>query len=302
MTPAFPRFARLRREHERLVRRLTSAMPPYSDALFSNLYAWNTTESAEISVLHGNLVVRMTDYETDAPLVMLAGTQRVERTVERLLCHAIAEGLPPALHLVPEATVRAAPNLERSFRVTADLAAYDYVYRAEEMAALRGGEYQDLRARIRRFRRFGPAELRRVELGDRAAQALLLDLFDRWAAQKGVEAERATAKERAALVRYLSLAGDPRHLGLVLYDGEGQPRAFAIVEMLGRGLANGHFAKGDREAPGSGDALRQHVAAYLREQGVRYLNAEQDLGRTGLRTAKQAWRPSLYLRKFTIRP
>ena len=126
-------------------------------------------------------------------------------------------------------------------------------------------------------------------------------LFDQWASQKGLADDPATRNERAALERYFALADDPQHLGLVLFDGTGEPRAFAIVELLGHGLADGHFAKADRSVPGSADVLRQQIALLLRAHGVRYLNAEQDLGAPALRAAKLAWRPACFLRKFTIR-
>ncbi len=300
MTPEFPHFAPLERSHEPLIRRITRGLPPYSDFLFSNLYAWNTAGETAISVLHGNLVVRMNDYESDDRLLTLIGTRRIVRTVERLLSFAKSVGLPAELRLVPDITVRSAPELGRWLTVRADPAGYDYVYRVADMATLPGVDYEDLRHRIHRCARASAVELRQINLQDPQTQRPVLDLFDRWADQKGVASEAPARNERAALERYLALAGDPRHLALVLFAGAGEPCAFAIVELLGNGLADGHFAKADRSLPGSADVLRQCIGVFLHERGVRYLNAEQDLGLPRLRAAKQAWNPCCYLRKFTI--
>jgi hypothetical protein len=300
MTPAFPHFEPLQRSHEPLIRRITRGLPPYCDFLFSNLYAWNTAGETAISVLHGNLVVHMKDYESDDRFLTLIGTRRIVRTVECLLSFAAGAGLPTELRLVPDITVRSAPELARWFTVRADPSAYDYVYRTADMAILQGADYEDLRTRIHRFARTSAIEPRQLDMQDPHTQRLVLDLFDRWADQKGVTREEPARNERTALERYFAVASDPRHLALVLCDGAGEPCAFAMIEILGNGLADGHFAKGDRSIPGSADALRQCIGAFLHNSGIRYLNAEQDLGLPHLRAAKQAWKPCCYLRKFTI--
>lgn len=300
MKPEFPRFEPLELSHEPLIRRITHGLPPYCDFLFSNLYAWNTAGETAISVLHGNLIVRMKDYESDDRFYTLIGTRRIARTVECLLSFAARVGLPAELRLVPEATVRSAPELATGFTVQNDPSAYDYVYRTADMAALPGTDYEHLRTRIHRFARTSAVEPRQLDLQDRDTQRLLLDLFDRWADQKGVSGEEPVRNERAALERYFDLASDPRHIALVLVEGSGQPCAFGIIELLGNGLADGHFAKADRALPGCADALRQSIGAFLHERGIRYLNAEQDLGLPWLREAKQSWKPCCYLRKFTV--
>jgi hypothetical protein len=300
MKPVFPRFEPLQLSHEALVRRITRGLPPYCDFLFSNLYAWNTTGATKLSVLHGNLVIQMKDYECDELFLTLIGTRRVTRTIDQVLSFAVAEGLPLELRLVPDVTVRAAPCLIRERVVRADPSGFDYVYDTTELASLPGRDYEDVRNHIHRFFRASTAELRQVNLMERDTKALLLSLFDRWVDQKGVESERPAQNERAALERYFALASDPRHAGLVLLDGSGQARAFGIIELLGNGLADGHFAKADRSVPGCADVLRQQIGAFLQERGVRYLNAEQDLGLPALRAAKLAWRPCCFLRKFTV--
>ncbi len=300
MTPAFPQFEPLQRSHEPLIRRITRGLPPYCDFLFSNLYAWNTAGETAISVLHGNLVVHMKDYETEERFLTLIGTRRIVRTVDCLLSFAASTGLPSELRLVPDITVRSAPELARWFTVRADPSAYDYIYRTADMAMLQGTDYEDLRTRIHRFARTSAVEVQQLDLQDHHTQRVLLDLFDRWADQKGVAGEEPAHNERAALERYFDLAADPRHTGLVLFDGSGQARAFAIVELLGNGLADGHFAKADRSVPGCADMLRQQIGALLQERGVHYLNAEQDLGVPALRAAKLTWRPCCFLRKFAI--
>jgi hypothetical protein len=242
----------------------------------------------------------MKEYDTEDCFLTLIGTRRIIRTVACLLSFAASTGLPSELRLVPDITVRSAPELARWFTVRNDPSAYDYVYRAADMATLPGTDYEDLRHRIHRFARASAIELRQLGLQDPYTQLLLLDLFDRWADQKGVAGEEPAHNERAALERYFDLAGDPRHLALVLCNGSGRPCAFAIVELLGNGLADGHFAKADRSVPGCADMLRQQIGAFLQERGVRYLNAEQDLGLPALRAAKLAWRPCCFLRKFTV--
>jgi hypothetical protein len=179
---------------------------------------------------------------------------------------------------------------------------FDYVFGVDDLAGLYGSAYGEKRTAIRRLQAETAAELRRIDVREPYARALMLDLFDRWATAKGVADLPETAVERRALQRlceFAAVAGE-EVIGLALFDGAGTPLGFCTAEVLASGYAIGHFEKTDPAWPGVSALLRQRIAQYLQARGCRYLNGEQDLGEPGLRASKASWAPRFYLRKYTI--
>src|SRR5206468_385716 len=75
--------------------------------------------------------------------------------------------------------------------------------------------------------------------------------------------------------------------------------AYSIYEIQGD-YAVGHFEKAIKTHPGLYDYLKHATAKKLHEQGVKYINYEQDLGIEGLRKAKLLLHPEAFLKKYTI--
>ena len=82
--PAFPDFIPLSHEHKGAIEHFTRNFPPYSDYTFPSLWCWDLEEQCELSALHGNLVVRLTDYVSNAPFLSFIGVNQVEVVLESL--------------------------------------------------------------------------------------------------------------------------------------------------------------------------------------------------------------------------
>jgi hypothetical protein len=286
-----------------LMRRLTAPFPPYADMNAVALLTWDTTGDGEMAIVNGNVAFRLRQYDGEGTFLSFIGTHQVVKTARQLL--AYARSLPDAysaLLRIPETTVRHAAGLRERFMVTADPDEYDYVFGVADMAAMTGPGYTEMRGEIRRLQRETAPELRQLDVREPYAQALMRDLFDRWAAAKGVTDAPETRNERTALERLLLLSkvlGD-RMVVMALFDAVGEPIGFCCAEVLNHGYAIGHFEKTDPAYPGVSPLLRQRMAQYLLQRGCRYLNGEADLGEPGLRESKRSWRPRFYLRKYRI--
>lgn len=298
-----PAFKRLQDSDLPRLQRLTGTYPPYSDHHPVGMLCWNSDSDAEFAILNGNLAFKLREYSGDGYYLTFLGTREVAKTVRQLLRWAEQHpDIDPVLRRIPEIVVRHAHWLDERFLVTPAPQEFDYVFGVPEIASLQGALFREKRTEIRRLQSETATELRQIDLGERDAQSLILDIFDRWAEVKGVTDLQETEQERRALRRLFALAPaiGPALIGLALFDGSGTPLGFCTAELLANRYAVGHFEKTDPMRPGGSALMRQRIAGYLHARGCRYLNAEQDLGDAGLRTSKLSWAPRFFLRKFTI--
>ena len=100
MISKFPSFSRLEIHHKNSVDEITSRYVPYSDFNFTSLFSWNTSGSTAISLLNGNLVIKMPDYSSAQIVYSLLGNKMIDESLVKLLA------LTPQLKLVPEDTIK----------------------------------------------------------------------------------------------------------------------------------------------------------------------------------------------------
>ena len=299
MIPLFPSFKPLELADRRPIARITRRFEPYSDFSFGSLWCWDVAGTCRISSLHGNLVVRFRDYSSDAHAYGFLGDREVLATARTLLAYARAEGLPPALRLMPEVVITDDERLSSAFVVTPDPANFDYVCAVHEWVGLAGSRFARHRTRIRRCQRRHGLAARPLSLTDPGMRAGVLALFERWAAAPrtgGIDRQH----EHAALRRLFQGDAARGMHAWGLFDGI-TLRAFSIWEYAPlRRTSVHHFMKAD---PACADAslLMIHARSQaLLQAGYAFANIEQDLGIPGLAAFKQFQRPCRFLRKFVI--
>jgi hypothetical protein len=291
--PDFPEFKTLELADRAAVEAVVHSFPPYSDFNFTNLYAWDT----QVSSLHGNLVVRFSDYLSEAPFLTFIGRHRLAETAMQLLELGKAQCRSAFLHLVPESAAHALA--EAGFVVTADDAAKDYVFAVDHIASMHEWPGHSVRRRIRQFSARHPnytvrhAPLHAIDGEEFRA------LFALWAARKG-NASPQTRLEYQAFERFLRLT-DTNIETIGLYV-DARLVGFSSFELLPGGTAIVHFSKTDNAFhSGICDVLYWEEAKRLQARNVRHYNWEQDLGLQGLQQSKKKYRPCHFLKKFTVR-
>jgi hypothetical protein len=300
--PAFPRLRPLAIGDRQVIEAVTNRFPPSSDFAYTSLWAWDADQTCAIALLNGNLVVRFADYETGAPFYSFLGDRAVVETAHTLLTHARAEGLPARLGLVPESVVAADPRLPHLLSVVPDRDNFDYLLDAADWDHLSGGSFKRHRRQLARCHRRTGLAIQPLDLRDAAIHTAIFDLFRDWANGKPTSAVHEHERERVALARLLAVAGCDRLWAFGIVDGD-HLVAFSIFEgMPNSDVAVSHFQKTDRSYDGLGVWLYQERSRFLLARSYRVVNIEQDLGITGLRTAKLALRPCGFLRKYVISP
>lgn len=297
MTPQFPKFKYLSIEDKEELEEITGSYPPYSDFNFTSLWSWNITGAIKLCLDKENLIIQLTDYITNEPILSFLGTKSVNNTVEKLIKYAHSQGMNPQLKLIPEAVIK---NIDQDkFTVVEDRANFDYIYSVEKLKTYKGSKLAPKRNYVKRFRKNYYAEIRLLDLTQPKIKESTRQLFILWAIQKNIPLSEAE-HEYNAFCRFLNLKDFGQIIPLGLYIGESLA-AFWFLEIVGNQYAVSHFQKADtKNYIGINPYLMQEGAKIVATKGVEFINYEQDLGIKGLREGKRDYSPIKYLEKFII--
>ncbi|MDI6719946.1 MAG: phosphatidylglycerol lysyltransferase domain-containing protein [Methanomicrobiales archaeon] len=268
-----------------LFRRYYARFPQeHSDNTFTNMVAWNAyahyrfaqvRESIVLaSTIDGRTIFRVPIGPPDAELL--------EETI-RL---AVREGGDTPLAILDSASrekvAAAYPDLPLHPRRNY----FEYVYRASDLAELRGRRYLNIRRQLNRFRRrctyavdaMGPDDLADV-------REFLLE----WCDWRDCESHPILAHEKEAILRTLD------HFQELGIEGrtirvDGRVASMALFEPLNETTAVVHFEKGLPDCEGIYKAMNAETARVLAER-FPFINRESDLGNAGLRESKMRYHP-----------
>lgn len=298
MIPKFPKFVKLSISHKPHIEKHIAKFPPYSDFNFTSLISWGD-EQIGISSLNGNLVIRFNDYVTNEPFYTFLGTNKINDTIKTLLEEASKNRLSAHLKLIPEAAIKADPEIFKKFHIEEDRDNFDYIYLLEEAREFKGKKHRDKRNFMNRFKKLYKSSHKIIDLSDPKIQKEVLDLFFHWQKLRGrkkadVENELSAVKKIFEFSKNLSLICIGIYINKKLV-------AFSINEVLSDGYSMNLFEKADITYQGIFPYLRHITSVYLLELGSKFLSHEQDLGIEGLRKSKMSYNPHFFLKKYTIK-
>lgn len=175
------------------------------------------------------------------------------------------------------------------FNILEDRDNFDYVYRREELAALKGRIYHKKKNLINQFSKNYTYEARPL-LKKYLKDALFV--LENWAGERG-NSDYEGAKEGLLLMDELQLCG-------IIYYVNGKPSAYVLGEENQKGKSFViHFEKALEEYKGLYQFINKSFAEILPEK-YEFINREQDLGIENLRKAKMSYNPSHFIKKFKV--
>ena len=252
---------------------------------FANVFIWRGSEHPRWTLLNGNLCV-LVEPDFEPPYFLLpAGGTDAERTVEACL------GVAPRISRVTEEFVVAhgAP-----FRVEEDPENFDYIYRVEDLAALRGKRYDGKRNRIRKFESTFAHEYHALTPADVPGCVRLLE---DWFEEKRngdpyMQAEKLAIYEALEAFEPLGVKGGVVKVG-------GRVEAFTLGDRL---TADTAVIPIEIANPGLVGLAQWINREFVRRDwpGFAFVNREQDMGVPGLRQAKSSYYPHRLLKKFNV--
>lgn len=187
------------------------------------------------------------------------------------------------------------------FQFHTDRDYFDYIYRIEDLAALKGKRYQSKRNFVNRFRLAHPSCV--FEPLTERNMHLALELAQQWFAEREKADPNADLQlEKIALERAFRHFEALRLEGMVALEN-GKPLAMTVGSPMTENTFDIHFEKALSAYPGAYAAINQAFASYLQNKypNLVYLDREDDMGIPGLRQAKLSYHPDHMVEKYWAR-
>jgi hypothetical protein len=194
-----------------------------------------------------------------------------------------------SMKLVTEA--RAAELRQAGYEVTEDRDNFDYLYRREDLAALRGRALQRKRNLVHAFEKRHSYEAHELS-PDRVGDAL--SVLEAWREHARDQADYAPAREALVHASEFGLHGR-------LYYVEDKPAGYTLGEEAKAGtMFVVHYEKTVPDMKGLYQLINMDFVRSL-PPAITLINREQDLGDAGLRQAKITYRPCDFVKKYRAR-
>lgn len=261
--------------------------PRISELSFAGLYLFRKAHGYKLAAVDDSLIIIGTGYDGSVYfLPPLGGDTAAALKV------LFADGLP--LYGADEFFV-ARHLAEHSLQKVEKRDSFDYLYLREELALLPGSRFHKKKNRIHYFT---SRHEYRVEQFTHEQVNGCLTLLDRWYQSSRDESGGSLLLEVEATAEALHSAEVLGLTGIVIMVDDAVA-AFALGEQLNQETAVCHFEKADTFSEGLYQLVNREFARNLFQE-CRYLNREQDLGNSGLRSAKLSYHPVELVKKYLV--
>ncbi len=293
MIPQYPSWTPLAIDTKRSFDQHTTMYEPFAEFSFPCAFSWDTKNTASVSMLNNNLLLKMPDYITNEPFYSIIGTNDIDESLELLLDEV------DELKLVPEVVIEKIKSPER-FKIEEDRDQFDYVYLCEELAHLVGPKLKGRRNKSSLFLKtyYDSIDVKKLNLSSERDAIHVMDVFNMWSKTRHTD-ESSSEHERETIEKIIRFAEHFNFvtIGLFLH---GRCIGFSINEIVQGGYAICRFQKTTFDVDHTDVFLTNLVAKELKHFECIYISWEQDLGIIGLRSFKESYGPVKFLKKYTV--
>jgi uncharacterized protein len=283
--PSFPEFRKIVLSDKELFGSYYSRNPQEtSEQTFTNFFIWRNCDRSQMTLINGNICV-MASPENEAPYFFEPlGENNLEGTIKACLSHV------PRFSRVSEKFMKANFEGRKNFNIALARDHFDYLYRTQDLIALKGRRYDGKRNKIKRFLKNNIPICQEL-----TADAVpdCLRLLDKWGKSK---ADGVCFDEpiREALKHFSAL-----NVKGAVVKISGKVEAFTIGEKLNRDSAVVYIEVANLDIDGLSQYINQQ---FCRNEwsDTEFINREEDLGDEGLRMAKLSYQPINLINKFDI--
>jgi hypothetical protein len=254
---------------------------------FSSLVAWERVYNYQWSIVNDTLLLKFITIEDGKEQLMQPVGEFPKSLQDKIIQYAQTLDYRLAIYGVSNAFVSQHPEFVAHFERTEHRDMDNYIYSAEDLALLRGKEYQPKRNLINQF------ETNNNWIAEPISEANITACFDvinKICSQSEVDPNSYLAHELKALEFVLKHFSQFKEEG-VLIRVDGKPVAFSIYEHLNPSTCVVHFEKAMREYKGLYQLVNRETAKKIYSKGCKNINREEDLGIEGLRKAKLSYHP-----------
>lgn len=297
MIPRFPDFSQIKLEQKSIFDACFSNLDPeISEFCFGYLFSWRIPLNLSVSSLNDNLCV--CGFIADDPFFFRPiGTNNVEETGFKCLEFLKEKYGSARIISAPEDfSARMSEKYQNKLKISEEREYFDYVYRVDDLAELKGDKYQSKRNFVNRFKKNYRFEYKKF---DTPTRLMCLDFQKKWRDMKSRSGTTSLEEENIAAIELLENFDALNLCGCAIVV-DGTVVAFSIGERLNKDTFVVHIEKANTEYQGSYQMMNLLVAQEIKSKGYKFINREEDLGQMNLRKSKMSYHPSFLVKKYTI--
>ncbi|NLA71291.1 MAG: DUF2156 domain-containing protein [Clostridiaceae bacterium] len=289
-------FQTLEREHIPLVRPYLTPNPQrLCDLTVGGIFIWRDWFQNEFVIAADCLILSMRIFDKHTAYTVPLGERR-EDALELLEAHCKEIGEPLVFCIVGDIDLAYLASLYPGFHAISERDYFDYLYEAQDLLKLRGGQHRSTRGNINRFRRSSPDWRFEAITNDN------IDAVSAFACEAEVDNQpndRTLAEEAIKIQEVLNHMGEYDMFGGVLFVGD-QVVGFSLAEIEGDTLYV-HVEKADTNFSGVYQMLvSEFMKMYGDNRDIAFVNREDDNGDPGLRQSKMTYGPAALIAKYTV--
>ncbi|MCQ2959694.1 MAG: phosphatidylglycerol lysyltransferase domain-containing protein [Bacteroidales bacterium] len=253
---------------------------------FGNLFCWQEIQDTHFAVYKDSLLLRFTIQGKHIY------TFPIGKQIDQSLCNEILSLLPDAVFQAEESVLK--QYCDKSFTITPHRDFFDYIYLRENLATLKGNNYQQKRNHINKFKSLYQYDF--IPL-DSTLTEKCISLEKEWRLHHNQEDQGSYNAEEKAIYKALSNFDELQLIGGAIIINN-TIEAFTIGCPINANTFDIMFEKANSTFDGIYSVINQEFIKHIPEQYT-YINREEDLGKEGLRKSKLSYKPYLLTPKST---
>lgn len=265
-----------------------------NDASFANIYLLREKYAIEIAEEHGMLLRRYGAGFRAGCCGFPLGEGNLREAVSRLAEDAAERGIPLRLTLLTEAQCDTLRELfPDAFKFTLAEGYTEYLYSRQDLAEMKGSKYHGKRNHMAQFWRGYPDAEVQPLIAENAAFAV--DIAREWLEHRADPDDPALRYELSCIEDAAAHFDVLGMTGILLY-AEGRPIGMTMLSEISAGIWDVHFEKVVYGYPHAWSVVVNEMAKRLPQ--AEFLNREEDLGESGMRSSKQSYHPTIAQEKY----
>ncbi len=261
------------------------------------MYIWRYGYDAYWAICQGCLLIKVTVNNVTFVLPPFGGiNEELPKIIDAL--RENFQGKPFEIHGIYDSTLerlkKFAPEIVADY--TLDRNNCDYVYLRDDLANLSGRKFHGPKNHVNRFIKDHPDYT--YEPITPANLEECLAYGRKWCEERANTDESIMYEDEAIEEAFKGFAALKLRGGLIRYDGNVQAFSFG-EKMVGSDMAVIHVEKADPQVNGLFNIINRDFVRNAWPD-VKYINREEDMGKPGLRRAKESLCPAFLINKYNI--
>lgn len=267
------------------------------ECTFANLYLWSRFYAVTATVENGMLLTKSEEGDYLFYGFPMGKPKYLKEAVDALYEYSKEKKRKFQMHNVtPEQFALLEEIYPGRFQIEYRRDYADYVYEAEKLAKLSGKKYHGKKNHTNKFKKLYP-NWQYERLNDSNVEECF-QMALKWRNKNGCGEDPEKNSEMCVTLNSLRLYKELDLRGGVL-RAEGNVVAFSIGEPVSDDTFVVHIEKAFADVPGAYPMINQQFVEH-EVQGFSYVNREEDMGETGLRSAKESYHPIFMVEKGIV--